>query len=208
MPRIIRVLMSFPDCQFLQYGIHSGEKAHCTCHFCQYLPCSGIVTVHPELAKSNHIRLRYAASESIRVMAKTTTKVKRFRLILADDHQTVLDTVATMLATEFTIAGTAHDGGALLEAVRNLDPDLVVLDISMPVYNGLEVARRLRERGCRAKLVFLTVHDDEDFVHEALSAGAAGYVIKASMAVDLVHAIREALAGRTYISPSIAITGS
>lgn len=141
-------------------------------------------------------------------MTKTTIKVKRLRLIVADDHQTVLDTVATMLAPEFTIVGTAHDGGALLEAVRRLDPDLVVLDITMPVYNGLEVARRLRERGCRAKLVFLTVHEDEDFVHEALQAGAAAYVVKASMAVDLAPAIREAMAGRTYVSPSIVMRSS
>jgi DNA-binding NarL/FixJ family response regulator len=86
-----------------------------------------------------------------------------------------------------------------------LNPDLVVLDVSMPVYNGIEVARRLKERGCRAKLVFLTVHDDEDFAHEALQAGAAGYVVKASMAAELPHAIREAMEGRTFVSPSIVI---
>ena len=131
---------------------------------------------------------------------------KGSRLIVADDHQTVLDTVATMLAPEFIIIGTAHDGGALLKAVARLDPDLVVLDISMPVYNGIEVARCLREQGCRAKLVFLTVHDDEDFVREALQAGAAAYVVKASMAVELPHAIREAMAGRTFVSPSIVMT--
>jgi DNA-binding NarL/FixJ family response regulator len=141
-------------------------------------------------------------------MVHTATQVNRSRLIVADDHQSVLDTVAAMLASEFDIVGTAHDGGALLEAVRRLDPDIVVLDISMPVFNGLEVARRLRTRGSRTKVVFLTVHDDEDFVHEALAAGAAGYVIKAGMAVDLAHAIHEALAGRTFVSPSITITDS
>ena len=124
--------------------------------------------------------------------------------MVADDHQTVLDTVAALLAPEFDIVGTAHDGGALLETAARLDPDLVVLDISMPVFNGLEVARRLKKEGARAKVVFLTVHDDEDFVREALAAGAAGYVLKASMAVDLTHAIREALAGRIFISSSIA----
>ncbi len=106
------------------------------------------------------------------------------------------------------IIGTTHDGGALLEAVTCLDPDLVVLDISMPVYNGMEVAWCLRERGCRAKLVFLTVHDDEDFVHEALQAGAAAYVVKANMAVELPHAIRQVMAGRTFISPSIVMSDS
>jgi DNA-binding NarL/FixJ family response regulator len=128
------------------------------------------------------------------------------RLVLADDHQTILDTVSDMLAPDFTIIGTAHDGGTLLEAVTCLNPDLVVLDLSMPVYDGLQVARRLKERGCCAKLVFLTVHDDEDFAHEALQTGALGYVVKASMAADLPHAIREAMEGRTFVSPSIVMT--
>jgi DNA-binding NarL/FixJ family response regulator len=126
--------------------------------------------------------------------------------VLADDHQTILDTVSDMLAPDFTIIGTAHDGGTLLEAVTCLNPDLVVLDLSMPVYDGLQVARRLKERGCCAKLVFLTVHDDEDFAHEALQTGALGYVVKASMAADLPHAIREAMEGRTFVSPSIVMT--
>jgi DNA-binding NarL/FixJ family response regulator len=141
-------------------------------------------------------------------MVHTATKVQRTRLILADDHQSVLDTVTAMLAPEFDIVGTVHDGAALLEAVTRLDPDIAVLDISMPVFNGLEVARRLRQRGCRTKVIFLTVHDDEDFVREALTAGAAGYVVKASMAVDLLRAIHEAMTGRTFISPSIIITDS
>ena len=141
-------------------------------------------------------------------MVHTTTKIDRSRLILADDHQSVLDTVAAMLSPEFDIVDTAHDGGALWEAIARLDPDIVVLDISRPVFNGLEVVRRLRTSGARTKSVFLTVHDDEDFVHEALAAGAAGYVAKASMAVDLVHAIREALAGRTFVSPSIPMADS
>jgi DNA-binding NarL/FixJ family response regulator len=139
------------------------------------------------------------------MMAQSLNNARPCRLFLADDHQTVLDTVAAMLAPDFTIIGTAHDGDTLLKAVTCLNPDLVVLDVSMPVYNGIEVARRLKERGCRAKLVFLTVHDDEDFAHEALQAGAAGYVVKASMAAELPHAIREAMEGRTFVSPSIVI---
>ena len=141
-------------------------------------------------------------------MTQSPDNAMRSRLVLADDHQTILDMVSAMLAPDFTILGTAHDGGTLLEAVACLNPDLVVLDVSMPVYNGLQVARRLRARGCCAKLVFLTVHEDEDFAHEALQAGASGYVIKASMAADLPHAIREAMEGRTFVSPSIAMTDS
>ena len=141
-------------------------------------------------------------------MTQSPDNAMRSRLVLSDDHQTILDMVSAMLAPDFTILGTAHDGGTLLEAVACLNPDLVVLDVSMPVYNGLQVARRLRARGCCAKLVFLTVHEDEDFAHEALQAGASGYVIKANMAADLPHAIREAMEGRTFVSPSIVMTDS
>ncbi len=141
-------------------------------------------------------------------MTKIPTKTRRSRIIIADDCRAVLDAVAAMLASDFDIVGTARDGGELLDAVARLNPDIVVLDLSMPVCNGLEVARRLRAEHSRAKVVFLTVHGDEDFVHEALAAGAAAYILKSSMAVELGHAIHEALAGRTYVSPRIAITDS
>lgn len=123
--------------------------------------------------------------------------------MVADDHQSILDTVVQILEPEFAVVATVRDGGALLEAVVRLDPDVVVLDVAMPVLNGLEVARRLKERHVRAKVVFLSVHNDEDFVREALAGGASGYVVKANMAVELPHAIHEALRGRTFISPSI-----
>lgn len=141
-------------------------------------------------------------------MTKVPTKTSRSRIIIADDCLAVLDAVATMLASDFDIVGTARDGGDLLDAVARLKPDIVVLDLSMPVCNGLEVARRLREQHSQARVVFLTVHGDEDFVHEALAAGAAGYILKSSMALELGHAIHEALAGRTYVSPRIALTDS
>lgn len=136
-------------------------------------------------------------------MIQSKTKLERCRLVVADDHQSILDTVVQILEPEFAVVATVRDGGALLEAVVRLDPDVVVLDVAMPVLNGLEVARRLKERHVRAKVVFLSVHNDEDFVREALAGGASGYVVKANMAVELPHAIHEALRGRTFISPSI-----
>jgi DNA-binding NarL/FixJ family response regulator len=136
-------------------------------------------------------------------MVKSETKLERSRLVVADDHQSVLDTVVLILEPEFAIVDTVRDGGALLEAVVRLDPDVVVLDVAMPVLNGLEVARLLREKKLRAKVVFLSVHDDEDFVREALAEGASGYVVKGNMAVELPHAIHEALRGRRFISPCI-----
>jgi DNA-binding NarL/FixJ family response regulator len=93
------------------------------------------------------------------------------------------------------------DGQQALEAARELKPDVLVLDISMPVVNGIETAHRLREAGDPTRIVFLTVHDDADFAREALAAGALGYVIKQRMASDLIAAIKEAHTGRSFVSP-------
>jgi DNA-binding NarL/FixJ family response regulator len=120
----------------------------------------------------------------------------RIRVLLADDHEAMLDRVAGLLATECDVVGTVTDGQQALDAVRELKPDVLVLDISMPVMNGIETARRLKEAGSETRIVFLTVHDDPDFVREALEAGALGYVIKQRIASDLVAAIKKAHAGR------------
>ncbi len=120
----------------------------------------------------------------------------RIRVLLADDHEAMLDRVAGLLATECNVVGTATDGQQALDAVRELKPDVLVLDISMPVMNGIETARRLTEAGSETRIVFLTVHDDPGFAREALEAGALGYVIKQHIASDLVAAIRKAHAGR------------
>ncbi len=118
------------------------------------------------------------------------------RVLLADDHEAMLDRVAGLLATECNVVGTVTDGQQALEAARELKPDVLVLDISMPVMNGIETARRLKETGVEICIVFLTVHDDPDFAREALEAGALGYVIKQHTASDLVAAIKKAHASR------------
>ncbi len=120
----------------------------------------------------------------------------RIRVLLADDHEAMLDRVAGLLATEFNVVGTVTDGQQALDAAMELEPDVLVLDISMPVMNGIETARRLKEAGSETRIVFLTVHDDPDFAREALEAGALGYVIKQRIASDLVAAIKKAHAGR------------
>jgi len=125
------------------------------------------------------------------------------RLFLADDQEEMLRTVARILEGKFQIVGTAVNGVGVLECAPGLSPDVLVLDISMPLLTGLEAALRLREAGSRARVIFLTVHEDLDFVEAALSAGAVGYVLKPSMATDLVPAIRKALEGSTFISPSL-----
>ncbi len=125
----------------------------------------------------------------------------RIRVLLADDHEAMLNRVADLLADECDVIGTAIDGRQALDAAQNLKPDVLVLDISMPVMDGIETAHRLKEAGAKARIVFLTVHDDPDFAREALEAGALGYVIKPRIASDLLAAIKEAHAGRSFVSP-------
>ncbi len=127
--------------------------------------------------------------------------MKRVRILLADDHREMLQRVVHLLRSEFEVVGAVNDGQALLEAASKLRPDVVVLDISMPVLNGLEATDRLREVGSRAKVVFLTVHEEPDFVHESLAKGALCYVVKPRLTSDLVPAIKEAVANRSFVSP-------
>jgi DNA-binding NarL/FixJ family response regulator len=127
----------------------------------------------------------------------------KIRVLLADDHEAILARVRSVLGEEFDIVGAVNNGrDALLEA-RRLQPDVLVLDISMPVLNGLQTANELKSCHNRAKVVFLTVHEDPDFVAAAFSAGASGYVVKSDVTTDLVPAIRDVLDGRRYISHSI-----
>ena len=125
------------------------------------------------------------------------------RILLADDHKEMRDSVCRYLETEFDVVGAVADGAALLAAAAQLDPDICLLDISMPNLNGIEVATQLKAQGSRAKVIFLTIHEDVDFAQAALKTGASGYVIKRRMASDLQRAVKEALAGRIFVSSSI-----
>ena len=124
----------------------------------------------------------------------------RARIVLADDHKDLLACVTALLALEFDVVDAVGNGEALFESARKHDPDAVVLDITMPIQSGLEAARRLVEAGLRAKIVFLTVHQDKDFVQAALDLGAHGYVVKSRLPLDLAPALRAALAGRRFVS--------
>ncbi len=127
--------------------------------------------------------------------------MERARLVLADDHPGLLQCIEGMLAGEFDIIGLATDGKAALETALNLNPDVLVLDVTMPLMDGLEAARRLKEAGSDARIVFLTIHQDADFLRTALEIGAEGYVVKCRLASDLILAVREVLAGRKFVSP-------
>jgi len=96
------------------------------------------------------------------------------------------------------------DGQALVDAALRLQPDVIVTDISMPILNGIEAADRLKDSGCKARIVFLTIHSDPDFVRRCLATGAYGYVVKPRLTVELIPAILEALAGRIFVSQNLA----
>jgi DNA-binding NarL/FixJ family response regulator len=129
--------------------------------------------------------------------------MKKKRVLLADDNDGVLDSIRGILELEFDVIGTVPDGEALITAAEKLKPDVMVVDVSMPVMSGIEAARRLKNLHPEGKIVFLSIHQEPAIVREALSTGAAGYVVKTSADEDLIEAIREALQGRSYISPSI-----
>jgi len=126
-------------------------------------------------------------------------------VLLADDQPAILAQVLRVLGNGYDIVGTAGDGLGVLELAERLDPDVIVLDITMPGIDGFDAARSLKRAGCRSRLVFLTVHEDCDFAREALSLGADAYVLKSRLASDLPHAIDEVMAGRTFISPTVNV---
>jgi DNA-binding NarL/FixJ family response regulator len=126
-------------------------------------------------------------------------------VLLADDHPPMLALTAAVLGRECTVVGSVVDGRALLAKTDQLEPDLIVLDITMPGLDGIEAARQLRFLRHPARLVFLTVQEDSDYARAALDAGGLGYVVKSRLASDLVPAVRAALAGRRFISPTISL---
>jgi DNA-binding NarL/FixJ family response regulator len=129
--------------------------------------------------------------------------MKKPRLLLADDHTILVEGLKALLAPEFDAVATAGDGRAVLEAAKKCQPEIILLDISMPGLNGIEAARRLQQSNPDAKLIMLTMHGDVSFVRAAFEAGASGYVLKQSAATELVTALREVDSGRRYISSLI-----
>jgi len=127
--------------------------------------------------------------------------MKMPRVVLADDHALVLGAFAKLLAGECEVVGQASDGRALVAAAEKLKPDVIVLDISMPLLNGLEAGRQIKQTLRNVKLVFLTMNEDPDLAAEAFRAGASGYLLKRSAASELTTAIREVMQGRSYVTP-------
>jgi len=128
----------------------------------------------------------------------------RARILLADDHTLMAEALKHLLQSDFDVVGTVSDGRALLEAAENLKPELVVVDIGMPLLNGLDAAEQLKALHPDIKVIFLTQNREPRYAVEAFRRKASGYLLKDSAASELVTAIREALQGRSYVSPLIA----
>jgi DNA-binding NarL/FixJ family response regulator len=138
-----------------------------------------------------------------RVLATEGIDVDKIRVVLADDHREVIAKIRGILGDEFDVIEAAENGRQAVTAVVALDPDIFVTDISMPLLNGLQAARSIQKTNPRVKIIFLTIHEDRDFIAAAFSAGATGYVTKRRLSTDLVLAIQEALKGNAFVSNSI-----
>ena len=130
--------------------------------------------------------------------------MSKARILLADDHRIVIEGLKKLLEPEYDVVGTVEDGRALIAAVAELQPDVVVADISMPHLNGIEAVRQIKEKSPRIKVVMLTMHHDAQYAVRAFEAGASGFVLKASASNELITAIGEAIRGKTYVTPLIA----
>ena len=124
---------------------------------------------------------------------------ERLRVLLADDNPAMLEVVKHMLQKEFDIVGTLAQASAVVRDAPEIDPDVLVLDISMGELNGFEITRQLRRDKCATKIIFLTVHEELEFIRAAFDAGASGYVFKSRMNTDLRTAIHAVQAGRVFL---------
>ncbi len=129
--------------------------------------------------------------------------MSRPRVLLADDHTLLLGAFEKLLSEECDVVGQVSDGRALVAAAEELKPDIVVLDISMPLLNGLEAGRQIKRKMPGTKLVFVTMNEDTDLAADAFRAGASGYLLKQSATSELMAAIRQVMEGRSYVTPLI-----
>jgi DNA-binding NarL/FixJ family response regulator len=129
--------------------------------------------------------------------------MKKVRVLLAEDHTIVAEGLKSLLQDEVDLVATVGDGRALVQAVKQLNPDVIIADISMPLLNGLDAARQLRNEGASARIIFLTMHADVPLAKDAFRAGASGYLLKQSASKELITAIHEVAKGGSYVSPLI-----
>ena len=168
-------------------------------------------TEHERNPKSNVRRRETVNTDSIRgkpfspsIKSPSEVFMTLPRVMLADDHTILVEAFRKLLEPHFEIVGTVSDGRALMEAAPNLKPDVIVVDIGMPLMNGLEAGQRLKEQMPAAKFIFLTMNEDPDLAVQAMRSGASGYLLKSSAASELISAIHISLKGKSYVTPQIA----
>lgn len=127
-----------------------------------------------------------------------------YRILLADDHVLVAEGIQKLLEPEYELVGIVADGRSLVAAAAKLQPDIVVVDISLPLLNGLDASQQLKKNNPNLKIIVLTMHSEPNFVTQAFRVGVSGYVLKQSVGSELVQAIREVVKGRTFVSPMVA----
>ena len=128
----------------------------------------------------------------------------RPRILIADDHALIAEAFHKLLATDFDVVATVHDGRTLIDVAQKLQPDVILVDIGMPVLNGLEAAQRIKRILPNVKVIYVTINHDPDLIDEAFRRGASAYLPKTSAASELVAAIRQALEGHQYVSPLLS----
>jgi DNA-binding NarL/FixJ family response regulator len=128
----------------------------------------------------------------------------KIRILLADDHRIVLEGIKNLLEAEHDVVGMAEDGHGLVKEARRLKPDVIIVDISMPLLNGIDAIRQIRSEGLNPKVIFLTMHNDALYAREVLDMGVSGFVLKHAAPSELTTAVEEAMRGNTYISPAVS----
>jgi DNA-binding NarL/FixJ family response regulator len=129
--------------------------------------------------------------------------VSRLRVLVADNHQAMLDNLVRLLSNDFDVVAIVRDGEAVVREAPRVNPDILVLDIAMPVLSGIEAAGRLKANGSTAKVVFVTMYHDREFVDGATALGSVGFVVKNRLVSDLIPAIHSVLAGQLFVSPPL-----
>lgn len=132
--------------------------------------------------------------------------MKKIRILIADDHSIVREGLKQLLELEedFEVVGQASNGMETIERVKELNPDVLLLDINMPVMNGIKALKKLKEDGMTTKVIILTIHEDREYLLETMQIGAAGYILKDSDSASFFKAIRDAYNGESYIQPKLA----
>jgi DNA-binding NarL/FixJ family response regulator len=134
--------------------------------------------------------------------------VQRITILLSDDNSAILDHVGKMLEKEkgYKVVAAISDGAVVVREYLRLIPDVIILDISQGELSGIDIARDLRESGCRSKIIFLTVHEDSDYVNAGMGAGGSAYVVKSRLSQDLFPAINAVLSNKLFVSPNVMYT--